>query len=111
MKKSLLIILTCLSAHCANAYYFRSYQIEDGLSHNSVWAVMQDKEGFMWFGTNDGLNRFDGKSFKVFKKNENDSFDDWDDEWDDDECCCDDDECCCTDSDVDKSVKVEPYEK
>lgn len=73
MKKSLLIILTCLSAHCANAYYFRSYQIEDGLSHNSVWAVMQDKEGFMWFGTNDGLNRFDGKSFKVFKKNENDS--------------------------------------
>ena len=50
-------------------------------------------------------------SVLIKKKNENDSFDDWDDEWDDDECCCDDDECCCTDSDVDKSVKVEPYEK
>ena len=49
--------------------------------------------------------------YLIKKKNENDSFDDWDDEWDDDECCCDDDECCCTDSDVDKSVKVEPYEK
>jgi signal transduction histidine kinase/ligand-binding sensor domain-containing protein/DNA-binding response OmpR family regulator len=41
--------------------------MEDGLSHNSVWAVIQDKRGFMWFGTNDGLNRFDGKTFKVYK--------------------------------------------
>ncbi|MDR2627015.1 MAG: hybrid sensor histidine kinase/response regulator, partial [Dysgonamonadaceae bacterium] len=52
----------------ARALYFKSYQVEDGLSHNSVWAVMQDSKGFVWFGTGDGLNRFDGKSFKVFKK-------------------------------------------
>jgi ligand-binding sensor domain-containing protein/DNA-binding response OmpR family regulator/nitrogen-specific signal transduction histidine kinase len=42
--------------------------VEDGLSHNNVWSVMQDSRGFMWFGTNDGLNRFDGKTFKVYKR-------------------------------------------
>ncbi|KAA6301639.1 MAG: Sensor histidine kinase TodS [Candidatus Ordinivivax streblomastigis] len=58
----------------AQCFYFRSYQVEDGLSHNSVWAVMQDKKGFMWFGTSDGLNRFDGKSFKIYKRKQGDSF-------------------------------------
>ncbi len=52
---------------------FRNYQVDDGLSHNSVWYVMQDSDGFMWFGTNDGLNRFDGKNFKIYKKDPNDS--------------------------------------
>lgn len=68
--KRFLFILQCiivLFASSAQAYYFRSYQMQDGLSHNSVWAVMQDSRGFMWFGTNNGLNRFDGKHFKVFK--------------------------------------------
>ncbi|MDR2804759.1 MAG: hybrid sensor histidine kinase/response regulator, partial [Dysgonamonadaceae bacterium] len=55
------------------AYYFRSYQVENGLSHNSVWTVMQSSSGFLWFGTNDGLNRFDGKTFKVFRHTEGDS--------------------------------------
>lgn len=72
MKRFFLLILS-LSTLIVNASYFRSYQMEDGLSHNSVWAVMQDQQGFMWFGTNDGLNRFDGRNFKVFKKNEHDS--------------------------------------
>lgn len=57
-----------------NASYFRSYQVEDGLSHNSVWAVMQDSRGFMWFGTNDGLNKFDGEKFKIFRKVQGDPF-------------------------------------
>ncbi|KDN55500.1 hybrid sensor histidine kinase/response regulator transcription factor [Flavobacterium seoulense] len=39
----------------------------DGLSNNSVTTIYQDKEGYMWFGTYDGLNRYDGYSFKVFK--------------------------------------------
>ncbi|MCD7971552.1 MAG: response regulator [Candidatus Azobacteroides sp.] len=56
-----------------HASYFRSYQVEDGLSHNSVWAVMQDSKGFLWFGTNDGLNRFDGKAFRIFKEDQEDS--------------------------------------
>lgn len=62
--------------HCqvfAQPYYFRRYQVENGLSHNSVICALQDKRGFMWFGTKDGLNRFDGYSFKTFRKNVNDS--------------------------------------
>ncbi|MEI6950636.1 two-component regulator propeller domain-containing protein [Paraflavisolibacter sp. H34] len=49
-------------------YYFRQYSVENGLSHNAVLCSLQDKRGFMWFGTKDGLNRFDGYTFKVFRK-------------------------------------------
>jgi ligand-binding sensor domain-containing protein len=48
-------------------YYFRHYQVENGLSNNAVVCCLQDKKGFLWFGTKDGLNRFDGYSFKVFR--------------------------------------------
>ncbi len=41
--------------------------IEDGLSNNTVTSIYKDQNGFMWFGTFDGLNRYDGSSFKVFK--------------------------------------------
>ena len=49
-------------------YYFKTLDIQDGLSQNTVNAILQDKQGFMWFGTKDGLNRFDGLSFRIFKK-------------------------------------------
>lgn len=45
---------------------------EDGLSDNQVTCVLRDKLGFMWIGTKDGLNRFDGREFQVFRHNEND---------------------------------------
>src|SRR5690606_19813700 len=48
-------------------YYFTHYQVEQGLSNNAVLCSLQDSKGFMWFGTKDGLNRFDGYSFKVFQ--------------------------------------------
>jgi ligand-binding sensor domain-containing protein/signal transduction histidine kinase len=54
-------------------YYFRHYQVENGLSNNAVICCLQDKKGFMWFGTKDGLNRFDGYSFKIFSNNPDDS--------------------------------------
>ena len=41
--------------------------IEQGLSNNFVRCIYQDKNGFMWFGTYDGLNRYDGYEFKVFR--------------------------------------------
>jgi len=49
-------------------YYFRNMAVEDGLSQNMVYSVMQDKTGFIWLGTLDGLNRYDGTKFKIFKK-------------------------------------------
>ena len=53
-------------------YYFRNMSVEDGLSQNMVYSIMQDQTGFIWFGTLDGLNRYDGIRFKIFKKdNEN----------------------------------------
>ncbi|MEI6946088.1 two-component regulator propeller domain-containing protein [Paraflavisolibacter sp. H34] len=57
----------------AQPVYFRHYQVENGLSNNAVIATLQDRKGFMWFGTKDGLNRFDGYSFKVFRNNPDDS--------------------------------------
>jgi ligand-binding sensor domain-containing protein/signal transduction histidine kinase/DNA-binding response OmpR family regulator len=47
--------------------YFRHYQVENGLSHNTVFCSAQDSKGFMWFGTKDGLNRFDGYNFKIYR--------------------------------------------
>ncbi|MFP9114411.1 two-component regulator propeller domain-containing protein [Flavobacterium sp. RHBU_3] len=46
---------------------FKHLQVEDGLSHNSVICMLQDSKGFMWFGTKDGLNRYDGYTFKTFQ--------------------------------------------
>lgn len=41
----------------------RHYNVEDGLPHSTVGAIYQDKKGYIWFGTADGLSRFDGLPF------------------------------------------------
>ncbi|MEK7728166.1 MAG: two-component regulator propeller domain-containing protein, partial [candidate division KSB1 bacterium] len=46
---------------------FAHYADAQGLSQNTVLCALQDRRGFMWFGTQDGLNRFDGYTFSVFK--------------------------------------------
>ncbi|QNT75733.1 sensor histidine kinase [Dehalogenimonas etheniformans] len=47
--------------------YFEHLSIEQGLSQSSGLSLLQDEQGFIWFGTKDGLNRFDGVSFRVFR--------------------------------------------
>jgi signal transduction histidine kinase/ligand-binding sensor domain-containing protein/DNA-binding response OmpR family regulator len=47
--------------------------VEDGLGSNNINVIYQDRFGFMWFGTTDGLCRFDGYEFKTYKKNPLDS--------------------------------------
>ena len=44
----------------------------EGLSHDAITAIIQDHRGFMWFATRDGLNRYDGNTFIVYKHNSND---------------------------------------
>lgn len=62
-----------LQADCKNLNFnFRSVEVENGLSQNMVYSILQDQQGFMWFGTQDGLNRYDGIEFKIFKKNKRD---------------------------------------
>ncbi|MCH5599068.1 hypothetical protein MKP09_14710 [Niabella ginsengisoli] len=72
MFKPITITLTacfiCYIYSTAQPFYFRHYEVENGLSNNSVITAAQDKYGFMWFGTSDGLNRFDGNTFKVYRQ-------------------------------------------
>lgn len=53
-------------------YYFNSYSIRDGLPNNHVRWITQDKDGFLWIATWDGLARFDGVEFKTYHHNPND---------------------------------------
>lgn len=46
---------------------FKRITIEDGLSQGTVEAIFQDSKGYMWFGTGEGLNRYDGHEFKVYR--------------------------------------------
>src|SRR5437868_12743423 len=48
-------------------YHFSRLNISNGLSHNQVNCIFKDSQGFMWFGTASGLDRYDGYTFKVFK--------------------------------------------
>ena len=50
---------------------FKKISIDDGLSQASVNALFQDSEGFIWIGTQDGLNRYDGYHIKTFKTDQN----------------------------------------
>ena len=52
---------------------FNHINTSDGLSNNYVSDIYQDRTGFLWFATDDGLNRFDGYEFKVYRNNPNNS--------------------------------------
>jgi signal transduction histidine kinase/ligand-binding sensor domain-containing protein/AraC-like DNA-binding protein len=68
-----LILLIAPFCICnAQSHYFKHYQVENGLSNNTVYCSLQDSRGFLWLGTKDGLNRFDGYTFKVFRHNPSD---------------------------------------
>ncbi len=49
-------------------YTLRSLEVEDGLSQNMVYCVIQDRSDYIWIGTQNGLNRYDGNSFRIYKK-------------------------------------------
>jgi ligand-binding sensor domain-containing protein/signal transduction histidine kinase len=70
-KFQILIVLLLLSSgalfsiesNISENVRFHSYSVEDGLLTNTVYTIFQDRKGFLWFGTQDGVNRFDGVDF------------------------------------------------
>ena len=61
----LLVLLPLAASGLERQYAFRTLNVNDGLTHNTVLAILQDRTGFMWFGTKDGLNRYDGTEIRV----------------------------------------------
>ena len=71
LLRTVLLFIFIYSASSAAQFLpnpnYTSYNIEDGLSNSMVYTIAQDGDGYMWFGTEDGLNRFDGQNFKVYR--------------------------------------------
>jgi ligand-binding sensor domain-containing protein/DNA-binding response OmpR family regulator/nitrogen-specific signal transduction histidine kinase len=61
-----LLLLLPFLAFAQNEVFYH-FGLEEGLSQQTVQTILKDKSGFIWLGTQEGLNRFDGTSFKVFK--------------------------------------------
>ena len=71
MSRFVILLTLCLLAASSTGqdrFPFRQLLKKDGLSQNSVIAIAQDGKGFLWFGTRDGLNRYDGSEFRVYRK-------------------------------------------
>ncbi|MET0464994.1 MAG: two-component regulator propeller domain-containing protein [Chitinophagaceae bacterium] len=51
----------------AQSAHFRQLTVDNGLSNNSILSITEDRQGFMWYGTRYGLNRYDGSRFKSYK--------------------------------------------
>lgn len=71
IKKTLFVVFICVMGHIvalAQKYQVRPLDLEQGLSCNYVLSIAQDKYGFLWFATEEGLNRFDGNSFFTYYK-------------------------------------------
>ena len=67
----LILVLALATKGQVNSLGFERLDSEAGLSQNLVSSIVQDKQGFLWFGTDEGLNRFDGNEFKIFRHEEN----------------------------------------
>lgn len=62
-----LIFLLALHPLVSQQLRFKAITSDDGLSTNYITCIMQDDLGFMWFGSQDGLNKYDGRNIKIFK--------------------------------------------
>ena len=67
------VLLLLSSQILPQDYVMKQLRIEDGLSQSTIFSSLQDKEGYMWFATRSGLNRYDGYNFKVFFNDPKDS--------------------------------------
>ena len=60
------------SANASVYHNLRNYTVDDGLSSNHVYGIVQDSIGFIWFGTDNGLCRFDGCEFRSYTHTDGD---------------------------------------
>jgi diguanylate cyclase (GGDEF)-like protein len=67
LSAAIALILAFAPPAAAKNLRFARLSLEQGLSQNNINAILQDRNGLMWFGTQDGLNRFDGYRFVTFK--------------------------------------------
>src|SRR5574338_1032532 len=67
------VLLLLSSQILPQDYVMKQLRIEDGLSQSTIFSSLQDREGYMWFATRSGLNRYDGYNFKVFFNDPKDS--------------------------------------
>lgn len=63
----LLFISLCYLAYAQQSQYFEFEEVRGGLSNSWISCVMQDKQGFLWLGSQDGLNRYDGYTFEILR--------------------------------------------
>ena len=70
---SLVTVFSVVISVSAEDLKFHKITTSDGLSHNTVYAIEQDSKGFLWFGTREGLNRFDSEEIVSFYHREGDS--------------------------------------
>ena len=69
-----LLLFACSYAAQGQSFTkFSHLTVNEGLSQNTVNCILKDRFGFMWFGTQDGLNQFDGYRFKIYKNKQKDS--------------------------------------
>ena len=62
-----------VSAETSKHMNFESLSIDEGLSNEYVTSIFQDSKGYMWIGTKDGLNRYDGERIKIYNCSKEDS--------------------------------------
>src|SRR5690606_33718003 len=68
-----ILVLLCLAVTAQpKQYSFMHHGTSEGLSSHEVYSIVQDSEGYMWIGTNNGLQRFDGIRYRSFRANKND---------------------------------------
>ncbi len=63
--------LICCQAFGQQTLKFDHLDIQDGLSQNSILSIAQDQKGFIWFGTEEGLNKYDGYQFRSYTSDSN----------------------------------------
>jgi diguanylate cyclase (GGDEF)-like protein len=70
---AVLCAFACVPANATPPLSVQRYGLEDGLSQQAILSIAQDADGFMWFGTEDGLNRFDGYDFRQLRHDRGDA--------------------------------------